>query len=432
VNIVVVGAGLAGLAAATWLRDRGHRVSVYERDTRPAGRAMTIRRPDGDDLVDVGTQYFHSNYRRGLALLRRTGLDAELHRIRGRTRFFDRRDPTATFTTGHRLPYIRAGTLWENVRLLTTGAARLARHPIDPYAVAAATRLDTTPAYAAVTDPFERAFNARTMIAAGALVEPDHVEVSYLQLIRLMRIIVMTDYLSAKRGIASLHEALADALPVHYGAAVDGLVAEPGRVTGVRLAAGGVVTADHVVLAVPTPDAAAILPTEWRDERAFLADVLHPPAVIVTLFLDGPLEPGVWSFVLDADPAGLVSFCVDAAEKNPAMVPSRRAALQAWICYPAAARAGELDDDALLAAVVAELEPLVPGLEGRVRHTHVRRIPRAVPQAPPGHDAAARRFLERIDARAGLSVCGDFLSGGYMEAALWSAERAVARLDAGA
>ncbi len=429
-RIVVVGAGIAGLAAALWLRDRGHEVEVLEAAERPAGRAMTIRRPGSDDIVDVGTQYYHSNYRRGRALLRRMGLHEQARTIRARTRFFDLRDPARTCTTGHRLPYIGLGSPWQNARLLGTGGWRLLRNPIDLYGLGDHDRLDALACNACVRDPFEWSFNARTMISAGALVEPHAYDVSYLHLIRLMWIIVMTDYLSLDRGIASLHEALAAALPVRYGAPVAALATAGERVAGVALADGTAIAADHVVLAVPAGAAAAMLPAAWPEERAFLEGVFHPAMQVVTLFLDGPLERGVWSYVLEPHPGQLVSFCVDAAEKNTAMVPSGRAILQAWICHPAADTTGAMTDDALVAAVTRELEPLVQGLAGRFAGAHVRRIAHAVPQMPPGHNAAARRFLAAVDRRPGLSVCGDFYTGGYMESALWSAERAVERIGA--
>lgn len=47
-RIAVVGAGVAGLACARSLVDRGHRVVVFERSMRPGGRAATRR-------TDVGT-----------------------------------------------------------------------------------------------------------------------------------------------------------------------------------------------------------------------------------------------------------------------------------------------------------------------------------------------------------------------------------------
>ena len=429
-RIVVAGAGIAGLAAATWLRDRGHEVEVLEVAARPAGRAMTLRRPGADDIVDIGTQYYHSNYRRGRALLRRMGLDRQARTIRGRTRFFDLLNPAETCTTGHRVPYIGLGSPWANAKLLGVGAWRLLRNPIDLYGLGDYDRIDALATNDCVSDPFEWYFNARTMISAGALVEPHAYDVSYLHLIRLMWIIVMTDYLTLDRGIASLHEALAAALPVRYGTPAVALSTNGTRVAGVALADGTAIEADHVVLAVPAGAAAAMLPAPWTRERAFLEGVFQPAMQVVTLFLEGTLERGVWSYVLKPHPGQLVSFCVDAAEKNAAMVPSGRAILQAWICHPAAETTAATTDDELIAAVIGELEPLAPGLSGRVEGGHVRRIAHAVPQMPPGHNAAARRFLAAIDRRQGLSVCGDFYTGGYMESALWSAQRAVQRIAA--
>ena len=80
-KIIIAGAGAAGLAAATWLTKLGHDVEVFEATDRAGGRAKIARRPQSDDLFDVGTQYFHSNYKRARSLLRDCGLHKELYMI---------------------------------------------------------------------------------------------------------------------------------------------------------------------------------------------------------------------------------------------------------------------------------------------------------------------------------------------------------------
>lgn len=429
--VLIVGAGIAGLAAGTWLSARGHAVRIIEATHRPGGRAVTVMRPDGSgDRVDVGTQYFHSNYRRARRLIVDAGLMPR--RMRGRTRFFDDRVAGGSFTTGHRLPIIRAGGLLANVGLVAKGLARMLRHPIDPYAPTAHTSADGASAQAVITDPFEREFTMRTLIAAGALVEPDGApgfEHAYLHLIRLMRIVLMTDYLVLHEGIGALHEALAAPLDIAFGTPATRLLWD-GRVRGVELGDGTMIEASRVVLAVPPHRAAALLPPDWQAERQFLEAIPHPPAVIATLFLDRPLEPGVWSYVMRPNPERLVSFCVDAAQKAPGMVPSGRAALQAWICWPASGRVAPLSDAALIEAVLAELRENFPRIDDWVSCTHVMRHAQAVPQSTPGHARRVSTFLAAIEARRGLAVCGDFLSGGYLESALASAELAVARVMA--
>ena len=55
-RIAVVGAGIAGLAAARTLRDHGHIVEVFEKSRGPGGRAATRRY--GEVGCDHGAQYF--------------------------------------------------------------------------------------------------------------------------------------------------------------------------------------------------------------------------------------------------------------------------------------------------------------------------------------------------------------------------------------
>lgn len=60
-RIAVIGAGLAGLAAARVLVDQGHEVVVFEKSRGRGGRAATRRvpqAPDGEVAVDHGAQYF--------------------------------------------------------------------------------------------------------------------------------------------------------------------------------------------------------------------------------------------------------------------------------------------------------------------------------------------------------------------------------------
>ena len=431
--VLIVGAGITGLAAGTWLAGRGYPVKILEASDRPGGRAITITRPDGSgDRVDAGTQYYHTNYRLARSLIREAGLAPRLTRVRGKTRFFDDRAPGGTFTTGHRIPTIRAKGMLGNLYLTIRGLARMARRPISPYAARPYPAIDALSVDRAMPDPFEHEFTARTLITAGALIEPGAgagFDVSYLHLIRLMWIVLMTDYLVLEGGTDSLHRALAERLDVTYGAKADHLIWEDNRARGVVLADGTRMEATQVILATPPAATARLLPGDWQDAQQFLEAIPHPPAVIVTLFLDRALEPGVWSYIFRPDPARLVSMCVDAAQKCPAMVPSGRAALQAWICWPAAGPAGDMEDTALIEAVLADLAPSFPGLADQIRETHIQRHAEAVPQSPPGHAEAACGFLAGLDQRAGVEICGDFLSGGYMESALWSAHRAITRID---
>src|SRR5437763_16824227 len=58
-DVVIIGAGAAGLAAAQVLRDRQLAVSVLEARDRIGGRALT-RHLDGGIAFDVGCEWLHS------------------------------------------------------------------------------------------------------------------------------------------------------------------------------------------------------------------------------------------------------------------------------------------------------------------------------------------------------------------------------------
>jgi phytoene dehydrogenase-like protein len=62
IEVAVIGGGLAGLAAATYLARGGRRVTVFERSREPGGRARTAR--SGEVALNQGA---HALYRGGAA-----------------------------------------------------------------------------------------------------------------------------------------------------------------------------------------------------------------------------------------------------------------------------------------------------------------------------------------------------------------------------
>jgi len=59
-DVVVIGAGLAGLAAAWELEEAGHEVTVLEARSRPGGRVETLRDPFAEDLyAETGAVVFY-------------------------------------------------------------------------------------------------------------------------------------------------------------------------------------------------------------------------------------------------------------------------------------------------------------------------------------------------------------------------------------
>jgi monoamine oxidase len=62
-RVLVLGAGLAGLAAAWELREAGHEVTVLEARTHPGGRVLTLRAPFAEGLyAEAGAVAFSASY----------------------------------------------------------------------------------------------------------------------------------------------------------------------------------------------------------------------------------------------------------------------------------------------------------------------------------------------------------------------------------
>ena len=93
-EICVVGAGMAGLAAAKLLAEAGREVVVLEARDRVGGRIWNRELPDGSAVVSVGGTWLGSGQHRMFALCKELGLEtyeqyhggASLLRIDGRNR----------------------------------------------------------------------------------------------------------------------------------------------------------------------------------------------------------------------------------------------------------------------------------------------------------------------------------------------------------
>jgi monoamine oxidase len=77
-KIVVIGAGMAGLAAAMELIARGHDVTVLEARTRPGGRVFTIREPFADGLyAEGGAMQVFDSHTRAQRYIQQFGLEID-------------------------------------------------------------------------------------------------------------------------------------------------------------------------------------------------------------------------------------------------------------------------------------------------------------------------------------------------------------------
>jgi squalene-associated FAD-dependent desaturase len=77
-DVVVIGAGFAGLSAGVALAERGFRVAVLERKPALGGRAYSFEDPDTGDFVDNGQHVLMGCYTESLDFLRKIGAAGKL------------------------------------------------------------------------------------------------------------------------------------------------------------------------------------------------------------------------------------------------------------------------------------------------------------------------------------------------------------------
>ncbi len=80
-RVIIIGAGIAGLGAATYFSQKWHHVSVLEASNRIGSRAITLHNKKLNSTIDAGTQFVHSNYSRTLKLIDELGLREDLSTI---------------------------------------------------------------------------------------------------------------------------------------------------------------------------------------------------------------------------------------------------------------------------------------------------------------------------------------------------------------
>lgn len=399
-DVIVVGAGLAGLACARRLSDAGLDVSVLEGSDGVGGRVRTDE-VDGF-LLDRGFQILLTAYPEARVQLDLDALDLRrftpgaVVRVGGRWRRVGdpRREPrTALATT-----FAPVGTPLDKARLLRlVGRVRRGR---------AADLLrgdDTTTRQALRDEGLSDAAIARFLgpLFAGIQLDPE-LEVSAKRFRIILRMLATGDAAVPARGMGEIPAQLAARLPegtIRLGARVE-------RVTGqgVAVAGGDEVRAPVVVVAAEGPEAARLLPGAVDDpgSRAAACVYLAAPAPP----LPGPV------LALDGDASGPVKNLAVMSEVAPTYAPRGTALIAAAVPGPAA-----LVPD-LVSRVRAQLRGWFPDADGW-EEVATRVIPHGHPDQRPG-------FCPRRPVRVGPRryVAGDHRDTASIQGALFGGRRA--------
>lgn len=444
-RIVVVGAGIAGLAAARALRHAapGIDVVVLEASRRVGGLIETERTTDGF-VLEHGADGLLTTKPHGVAAVRALGLAREIVYGKGARRTYVARD-SALVPIPPILGPLGPAEAWAFFRsplLSLAGKVRAALEPLvrrrqsdDDESIADfAVRRFGPELTHAVLEPLlggiygaeTHRLSARACLPRLCELERTHgsVVLGMRQALRARRRrgreggLVLPPVVTLRLGMASLPAAAARGLGVELGVAVTSL-ARAGK--GFRLATTqGALACDGVVLAAPAwrlpPLVAGVAP----ELAAELAQVAHKRLDVVTLAyrrgeIPHPLDGTGWVRAV-GDPRPTAA-CTWASAKWPERAPA------GWVLLRSVLAAPELDDDALVAGARADLADLL-GVRAVPTLVRVRRLPRATPIYALGHVALVERIAARAAELGAVALAGNAYGGVGIPDCVASGERA--------
>lgn len=450
-HVVVIGAGVAGLAAAHRLLQRGARVTVCEASDRVGGKLLPGEIAGA--RVDFGAESILARRPEAVALAREVGLTDRLQPPATATASIWTRGALRPMPKGHvmgvpgtasalsgvlsdeglhrierdtDLPRTEVG---DDVAVGEYVAARLGREVVDRLVEPLLGGVYAGDAYrismrSAVPQLFEA---ARTHDSLTEAVREIQAKAAAAQQTGPV-------FTGIQGGVGQLPLAVAESVRARGGEIRLNTV-----VQGLRRTADGwevvidgrVEEADAVVVAAPAPVAAGLLSTESPEAAAELRSVEYASMALITLAYrraDVTLPEGSGFLVPPVDGRTIKASTFASqkwgwiADENPDVV----------VLRTSVGRYGETAilerEDAGLVDVSRHDLREATGLDATPLDTRVTRWTDGLPQYPVGHHARVARIREHVGKLPGLAVCGAAYDGVGIPACIASAYTAVERL----
>lgn len=439
-HVIVVGAGFAGLAAASHLRGAGHRVTVVEAEASAGGRT---RGGERDDFHWDAGPYAHSARDEGLfGLVREAGLESGHLPLRPE-RLFQVQGSTATRVDPARTASIAAmpGMRWLDALRLRRLPRLLAKFEdlLDPADPLRATRLDDRS-----TADFLRLYFGRTsldvwgapLLTGDLLADPAETSRLAFVLHHLARHEAAVG--SLRGGLAPVAEALMDDGD-QLGARV---LSVESKAAGFRVAAetdgeSRSLDADAVVLATPAETVPALAGDLLTHAERGIFDASHSlPAIALVAALDGSFAgtSARYRFRPDEERPIVSLSVVPGSAPGELVAPEgcERAVLLASASWSAEHLSAP--DEVVRKTLLGSLGRVLPGAPQALRFSEVVRHPAALPHFAVGRYRALERLArveaDRLANGRALVFAGDYRVAPTVEGAVQSGLAAARALDA--
>ncbi len=447
-RVVVVGAGIAGLAAAHRLLRRGVGVTVLEASDRVGGKLLPGEIAGA--RVDFGAESMLARRPEAVALAREVGLTGRLQPPATASASLWTRGALRPMPKGHVMGVPGTAAALAGV-LSEEGLARVERDADLPRTEVG----DDVAVGEYVADRVGRevvdrlvepllggvyagdAYRISMRSAVPQLYQAALTHDSLTEAVREIQAKAAANqqtgpvFMGIEGGVGSLPLAVAQSVrerggEILTGSAVTELRREP---SGWRVVAGDrVLHADAVVVAVPAPAAAALLRTESPQAAAELTAIEYASMALVTLAYrrtDVTLPEGSGFLVPPVDGRTIKASTFASqkwgwiADENPDLL-----VLRTSVGRHRETEILQRDDTDLVEVSRHDLRQAT-GLDATPLQTRVTRWTDGLPQYPVGHHARVARIREHVGDLPGLAVCGAQYDGVGIPACIASAYAAV-------
>jgi protoporphyrinogen/coproporphyrinogen III oxidase len=432
-RVVVVGAGLSGLACAYRLDRAGIPTTVLERAEAPGGRAQTERR--SGYVVDTGPDAMTAGYTHYVALLEELGMgDRVVHcsPVMGLVR--DGKLHDLNLERRAKLAFTRA--LSVRARLRTAAGylgVRRMLHGIDPYELVGSFELDDPDrsAYEFGLDRFGAEVADYVVDPAMRLVTT--VGARDASIVNLLGAIKgwMAPLINVVGGMDLLPKTLADRVDVRYGVEV-GAVKD--RAAGVRVTyrdpSGGVnaIEAGACVITAMYGEAVQIWPQLAHASPKFGHELRYARLIGVTLGYSVPTNSKAYVVQVPTIESREGLLMLMQHNKAPDRAPAGHSLVTVYTDTPATERWLDRPDEELEDWAASLAESWCPELAGKRDMALVSRWPRTAYLPEPGYWRRTAALIDALPRDGRVQIAGDLFNGSSMESAIRWGESAAARV----
>jgi oxygen-dependent protoporphyrinogen oxidase len=433
-DVIVVGAGIAGLAAAHTLRRGGQSVRILEASSRVGGRMTTDML--GGMPVDRGAQFLSSGYRVLSLLAAETGCSSLIHETSaigvvvcdGVPRRLRVGNPVAPLTSGL-LGLRDLMTLGrESFRNLNS----LATLELGDYSAWATFDDETVKTWSdRVLGPSVTDFIFNPMLRGFYFQSPEESSRALAMVLTAFSL-RRSNTLTCEGGIGVIPEKLAGTLDVQFDTPV--LSVDPDG-DGVRVTtASGTVHAGRVIVAIPAPRALGLLsskvcfPAEIRLLNTGYSSSINIGCMAGPDFrLPVALRDVYGILIPSSESHEIVAIGI---ERNKFMkrLPGDAQLFNVMLSDACSRRVMVMPDDEVVKVALGEVERYLPGLASNVSATMVCRWPLAEPRSPVGRSADLQAYRKMcLESIPSVLLAGDYMSMPYTEGAaesgVWAAKQ---------